>query len=281
MRENHYNEDLWIPDSPVDVFKLYKSLESWVCTALWYHLKRVISARYGGFKNLRIIEIGAGYGKISIMMNLLGADTTLVDKSEKVLGQTEQAHEKFGCRSKYILADALDLPKELENKFDISMSFGTAEHFLAGERQRIFNAHFRMLKDKGLSAIQVPNAWGIFYRIVRGASSLTGRWPKDFLEIPYAHSELRRLGEKSGYINMEIVPCASLGFDFRHFISGNIISFLRKRTDRHKVSDVRNWNSVPEEKQNNLRNLVESNNHVPGIFSERFASSIMFLAERP
>ena len=97
----------------------------------------------------------------------------------------------------------------------------------------------------------------------------------------FSHSELRRLAKNSGYINIEIVPCASLGFDFRHFILGNMASFLRKRICKRKVPDTPNWNAVPEERKRRLKDFAKANNSASAPLSRKFASSIMLIAERP
>jgi len=279
--KNSYDKNLWVSDVPPEIFMVYKSLESWVKTTLWYYLKRIVLTKCGGFGDICAVEIGAGLGKISIMMNLLGSDTTLLDYNEKGLRRASEVHRKFGCKSKYVLADALDLPKKLRTKFDISMSFGTAEHFLGNERQKIFDVHFKILKNGGFSIIQVPNTLGLFYRIAHGILRLTGRWPADLPEQPFTHSELCRLAKNSGYVNVKIVPCTSLWFDLRHFIFGNAISFFRKKIQKRKIPNIPDWNTVPEEMKIRLKELVKANNSGIGLLEGRFASSIMLIAERP
>ena len=53
--------------------------------------------------------------------------------------------------------DALKIDNSFFGKFDISMSFGVAEHFKRNDRKTIIKNHLRVLNQGGISFINVPN----------------------------------------------------------------------------------------------------------------------------
>ena len=62
-------------------------------------------------------------------MSLRGANVTLLDYSETALEKAKLLFSNFNCKAQFIKADAFNIPPNLLNKFDVSMSFGLAEHF--------------------------------------------------------------------------------------------------------------------------------------------------------
>jgi len=118
------------------------------------------------------------------------------------------------------------LPKYLMNSFDISMSFGLAEYFKRSQRQQIFNFHFILLKEKGISFISVPNAFCFPYRIAHLFLKLFNKFP--LLEIPFTHAELKKNAYLAGYKSCEIVSsCFINAFD--EFLIKNTLYFFAKR----------------------------------------------------
>jgi 2-polyprenyl-3-methyl-5-hydroxy-6-metoxy-1,4-benzoquinol methylase len=161
-------------------------------TVRWRNIRRIVEDKVGTFNNLKVLEIGAGLGTYSALMGKKGADVTVLDYSEKALSRATEFFANNGVSPKMVLADALHLPSTELSKYDISMSFGTAEHFMNRERAQIIKGHLDVLKKGGITFISVPNKSNVPYRIYKFVSEKTGR----FLvgqEHPFSRNELKRL----------------------------------------------------------------------------------------
>ncbi len=189
----------------------------------WRKIEKRILKNYRSFKVLDVIEIRVGRGENALLMGLKGANITILDYSEVALDKARLLFSHFNCKARFIKADVFDLPKYLMNSFDISMSFGLAEHFKHPQRQQIFNFHFILLKEKGISFISVPNAFCFPYRIAHLFLKLFNKFP--LLEIPFTHAELKKNAYLAGYKSCEIVSsCFINAFD--EFLIKKYIVFL-------------------------------------------------------
>jgi len=161
----------------------------------WKRLKQEILKRFGTFKGLKTIEIGAGMGTYSLLFALEGAEVTLLDYSKKALDSSRLFFTRHNTKAKYINMDALNLDKKLFSKFDVSISVGVAEHFGGMNRLKIIDSHFKVLRPGGLAIIDVPNKWSLPYRFHKFLSESFGRWIFG-KEIPYARTEFKKIGKK-------------------------------------------------------------------------------------
>lgn len=161
-------------------------------TVRWKNIKRIVEDRVGTFNNLKVLEIGAGLGTYSVLMAQKKAYVTVLDYSEKALSRASEFFGNNGVPVELVYADALHLPPTELNKYDISMSFGTAEHFTGEDRRRIIKAHFDVLKKEGVTFISVPNRFNPPYRLYKFVCEMTGRWPVAE-EYPFSRNELREL----------------------------------------------------------------------------------------
>lgn len=185
------------------------SMEYQKKTILWKRIRERVIKEFGSFKGLKSIEVGAGEGIDSLLFAMEGADVTVLDYSANALKTSKILFKRFGYKAKFILMDALNLDKELFSKFDVSMSYGTAEHFLGKNRIKIFQSHLDVLKEGGITFISIPNKWNLPYRIYMFLSQTFGRW-RFGEEYPFSISELKGIGRKIG-CEFEIIG-ASLFF---------------------------------------------------------------------
>ncbi len=148
----------------------------------------MILDKFKNFNKLKIIEIGSGIGTNSVLMAKRGADITVLDYSEKALLRSNEFFRRNGLNVEFIYEDALKLPKSLYGQFDISMSFGLAEHFKGKQRLLIVRSHFDVLKNGGIAFISVPNALNIPYRLYKFVTEILGIWPYGE-EYPYTRKE--------------------------------------------------------------------------------------------
>ena len=163
----------------------------------WQRIEEIVLKEFGAFKNLKVIEIGAGTGTNAALMAKRGAKVTILDYSENALKRAHEFFERNGLTAKYIKQDALKLSTEFRCEFDISMSFGLTEHFKGEERININKAHFDVLRNGGLALISVPNKYNLPYRIFKFVAERTGKWGVGE-EFPYSRNELSNICQQIG-----------------------------------------------------------------------------------
>lgn len=217
----------------------------------WKKIEKRIFDKYHSFKGLDVIEIGAGRGENSLLMSLRGANVTLLDYSEASLEKAKLLFSNFDCSAQFIKADAFNIPNNLLSNFDISMSFGLAEHFIYPKRQQIFNSHFLVLKQNGLSFISVPNVFCFPYRGAQIALKLFHRCK--LLEVPFTHSELRKIAHSVGCQPYEIVGSSFIAA-IDEFLIKNILHFVTKRIGIKFF--LKNHNNIKEEKSTIFDNYL-------------------------
>lgn len=182
-------DNLWDGQARLDYEALFIEEER---SIRWRRIEQVVRDRFSSFRDVKVVELGAGMGLYSAFMNSRGADITIVDYSDSALKASSEYFKANGYEATYINRNILDLPQDLCGKFDISMSFGLAEHFLEPERTRIIKSHIDVLKPGGISFISVPNAWNLPYRINKYVAEKTGNW-RFGEEYPFTRKELARI----------------------------------------------------------------------------------------
>jgi len=170
----------------------------------WKRLKNLILSRFGTFKNLEVIELGAGKGTYSLLFALEGAKVTLLDYSQEALKKARIFFNRFGIRNaKFIKMDILKLNKKLYNKYDVAISVGVAEHFRGTDRKKVIKTHFDVIRKGCLAIIDVPNKWNAPYRLWKFLSQTFGKWNFGE-EIPYSRREFKKIGKELG-INFKFI----------------------------------------------------------------------------
>jgi 2-polyprenyl-3-methyl-5-hydroxy-6-metoxy-1,4-benzoquinol methylase len=123
-----------------------------------------------------------------------GAEVTVLDYSPEAIRSSKLFFERNNVKSTSIQADAFNLDKNLLRKFDVAMSYGTAEHFKGKQRIDFIKLHFDVLKECGIVFIEVPNSWNIPYRLWKFLSQLSGRWAFGE-EYPFSIIELKKIAK--------------------------------------------------------------------------------------
>lgn len=247
------------------------------CSGLrWKIIRNRVLQRYASFKGLDVVELGSGLGKTSLVFNFLGASTTLIDYSENALNKARLLFDKFGCKAALIKADALDLPGELLNKFDISLSCGLAEHFIGNEREGAIKSHAQLLKHRGMSIIMVPNVLCLPYQIWRGACKLIGKW-RIGIEVPFTPLSLKKFARVAGFSSIEVVGAVEVMQDIKHYILKliilNSLKKVTKKTERqYKVGFSQDLLPLSELRKMALADLKQQN---LSILTRYFGSSLV------
>jgi 2-polyprenyl-3-methyl-5-hydroxy-6-metoxy-1,4-benzoquinol methylase len=157
------------------------------------------------FSKMRTLEIGCGTGTFSLTLNLLGAQTTLLDADENAIAAAKECFSIYGLKAEFITGDVTKpLPESLKSKFDFVISGGLAEHFTGEQRAAVIKYHRQALNNNGFAYIAVPNALSPYYRLVMALMKLAGQWEIE-TEIPYTPSELIKLAAAAGFADATVI----------------------------------------------------------------------------
>jgi len=192
----------------------------------WKKMEERIIRRYGSWNGLNVAEIGSGRGEVSAIMALKGACVTLIDYSEIALDKARVLFKDIGAQAKFVNADIMHISKTLLNTFDITMSFGLAEHFNYPLRSDVIKIHANLLKSDGISFIAVPNVNCLPYRLFMKLSQILG-YSSQGLEIPFSRSELKKIAISTGFKTYEIIGSSFIRDTF-YFLFSRYISHLTK-----------------------------------------------------
>lgn len=176
-----------------DLFRVYKEER----LIRWQRIERIVLGRFGGFEDLSVIEIGAGVGTNAALMGKRGAKVSVLDYSPEALDRSARLFQRMGIPVNVIKRDVFDLPETLTRSYDVSMSFGLAEHFLGDKRKAIIGIHLDLLKENGLSFVSIPNRYNPPYRLHKWITERTRAWSVGE-EYPFSRAELRRICKELG-----------------------------------------------------------------------------------
>jgi SAM-dependent methyltransferase len=169
----------------------------------------------GGFHGKRILEAGAGSGRISLRMAAEGADVTLLDYSDKALELCRNLFERRQMTASYVNADLTGALPFGNDSFDIIWNSGVMEHFSHAEQVAMFE-RFRPL-CRELHTF-VPYKGSIFYRLGKWAAEKAGSW-RYGMEIPIG--SMKPVFENAGFQMEREYPVAHLtSLDFLAFAPG-------------------------------------------------------------
>lgn len=212
----------------------------------WRRIEEATLAALGSLQGNSVIELGAGSGTCAALMQKRGAEVTILDYSDKALDRAREFFGRAGFKADFINENALDLPPELRNRFDLAMSFGLAEHFQGENRTQIIQAHLETLKPGGILFISVPNKFCPPYRLFKFVAQRTGKWIYGE-EYPFSHGELIQRGKAIGATDCRVFG-SSLGasFDFVNpFKALAIVRKIFRLKDDMDIAHLRNERGTP------------------------------------
>jgi SAM-dependent methyltransferase len=121
-----------------------------------------------------LLDVGCHWGRWSIAAAQKGYRTIGIDPSLEGVEAARRIAKQLGLDSQYLVGDARQLPFR-DDVFDVTFSNGVLQHFTR-ENVRLAVAEMsRVLKARGVSLVQMPNAhglrslfWRLRYRFWRG-----------------------------------------------------------------------------------------------------------------
>jgi 2-polyprenyl-3-methyl-5-hydroxy-6-metoxy-1,4-benzoquinol methylase len=211
-------KDPWARGDFIDISTVFRSCLGYATTPGWAFIQQVVRRTFSRFDGLRTIELGCGEGKVSLLFSLLGANTTLVDNSQEQLKRAKHIATQFNIDPFIVERDLLRLPESFNKQFDVSMSFGTVEHFLGQDRQHVFDVHRSLLRKGGLTIIWVPNRYGLLFHLGVFLRELFRREISRIPEKSFTRRELYQRAKAAGLTELRVTGGESLANDFNNFI---------------------------------------------------------------
>jgi 2-polyprenyl-3-methyl-5-hydroxy-6-metoxy-1,4-benzoquinol methylase len=216
--QNSALKDPWARGDFIDISTVFRSCLGYATTPGWAFIQQVVRRTFSGFDGLRTIELGCGEGKVSLLFSLLGAKTTLVDNSQEQLKRAKHIATHFNIDPFIVKQDLLRLPDSFNEQFDVSMSFGTVEHFFGQDRQRVFDVHRSLLRKGGLTIIWVPNRHGLIFHLGVFLRKLFRRQISRIPEKSFTRNELYQRAKAAELTELGVTGGESLVNDFNNFV---------------------------------------------------------------
>jgi 2-polyprenyl-3-methyl-5-hydroxy-6-metoxy-1,4-benzoquinol methylase len=228
--------------------------------SVWTQIRASLENHFGSIAGLNVIEVGAGSGTFGAVFARQGARVTVLDYSENALRVSKDLYDSLGIDATFILADALAISDDLKGKYDVSMSFGLAEHFSDQQRLQIIKSHFELLKPGGMTYISVPNSACWPYGLWKYRKMVTGKWNFG-MEIPYGRKEFSEISR--------ILRVKNYGF----FGSSFWASF-------NFVLPVRRWKNsyVKRFQKHKWLNIETLKQKKPGLLDSHFGYALIYAA---
>ena len=271
-RQNEQHQELWGKEFSPELTPVFRSCMGYASCPGWRVMQESVLANFAGFEGLRTVELGCGEGKVSLLFALRGARTTLVDYSDKQLRDARYIAEAFEVEPDFRLGNLLELPADAFGRYDISMSFGTAEHFFGEDRQAIFDVHARVLRPGGLTFMWVPNRWGLLFHLGVKVRQQLGRETCHVDEVPFSRKELAERASRAGLSDVRIVGADYLRNDFNHFIVD--LPKLLRMSDR-----ATNFEGAGRARAK-LLSTMEKNQGRPGSLANLFSYPLLMIGKR-
>jgi ubiquinone/menaquinone biosynthesis C-methylase UbiE len=105
-------------------------------------------------KNKNILEVGCGYGSLSVFLAKREARVTGIDISSEAIKISKRNTRLFRQKINFIEANAIDIPFK-DKKFDITICCDTLEHI--PDYKKAIKELIRVTKKGGLILITTPN----------------------------------------------------------------------------------------------------------------------------
>lgn len=166
----------------------------------WSRIRGELTSHFGSLEGLRTIELGSGRGDLSVLLAQMGAEVTLLDASDRALDQARRRFERLELNASFVRGDMMERAGGVADRFDLSLSSGVIEHFRGSDRTRVIQCHHDVLSAGGMTAISVPHAWCLPYRLWKFYLERRGWWPYG-MEIPYSKGELLQRADLVGFAN--------------------------------------------------------------------------------
>lgn len=166
----------------------------------WDYLSELIlnslKERTGSFKNKKMLEVGSGSGRISLLLGTLGAKPFLLDISPEAISMGRKFSDDLKVKSQFIIASMFSIPFSRES-FDIVWNAGVIEHYKEDKQIIAVSQMLDVCSKDGLVITLNPSNRSIIYKLGKLFLEKTGRWQYGYVK---PIQTLSRVAKKSDAI---------------------------------------------------------------------------------
>lgn len=139
----------------------------------------VLKAEAGPFEGRRILEAGAGSGRISMRLAVMGASVAAIDTAPQAVKHIRDAFEAEGRKAEVREGSIFAIPFP-DAAFDVVWNAGVLEHFTPEEQALSLREMSRVCRPGGLVLTLNPYRFALFYRFGKWLAESLGLWPYGF-----------------------------------------------------------------------------------------------------
>lgn len=137
----------------------------------------------------RLLDVGCNWGRWSLAAARIGYQVVGIDPSLGAILAARRVSNELGLAADFVVGDARCLPFP-DDYFDAVFSYSVLQHFAAHDASRALGEVRRVLRDGGVSLIQMANKFGL--RSLYHQACRRFRTPRDFEVRYWSVPELRR-----------------------------------------------------------------------------------------
>lgn len=143
--------------------KVYKEKQEIIALAqykdpLMDHLSEIIMTKIGKGKGKKLLDIGCGAGRNSILAAIRGYEVTGIDQEKNVIDLARDRARQYGMENncKFITNDLFETQKIKQNFFDVVICSEVIEHI--DDPGKIVQVSYNSLKAGGLAVFTTPHS---------------------------------------------------------------------------------------------------------------------------
>lgn len=192
--------------------------------AMNYLLAIILWDNFGRIRSRPIsssIEMGAGSGRASRYLNLMGAMTGILDVSPEAIAYCRYVNKEVPHPVAFYLNDIFEIDHStIPVDYDLCWNAGVLEHFSIADQKTIIEVMLKRVHATGFVVVFTPYSGSLFYRVGKFLLEKMYRFP--YGEETPVHSMKPALPDSARLVEKEI----SIGFLILIFNGFKALSYL-------------------------------------------------------
>lgn len=123
--------------------------------AAYPELKKIFDHYVKDLKGKKILDLGSGFGDLSVFLSLKGAEVVGLDSGDKLIEAAKYLADANSSSASFVLGRASHLPFQ-DKSFDIVLCMGVLHHLGTKEAKLATGEAFRVLKKGGFCFANEP-----------------------------------------------------------------------------------------------------------------------------
>ena len=167
--------------------------------------KEIVASMLGDISGKKILEIGAGTGRFSLLLAEMGGEVTALDISQEMLDIVKGKAEKANLlnKIKVVQSDASEKIPFSSDTFDFCITINALSHIQNSDS--LFGEVHRALKKNGVFLSNYPNLISIYFPFGAIVNLRKKSFQKNVFTKWYTLNEIKRLNKMNNFCMVSIV----------------------------------------------------------------------------